>query len=242
MAPSPGTPVGGERPSRRAAPAPGGGVPMEVDGPPSAAGGPDVAMPAAGPGRLFCPVSGCPCGDAARCAGWTSETTLRRHVDLHLTGHLAGDVPAAWLQARHRTRCSVCGTGVATRFGVHPTCRPEARAAAPGGEARAPALPAGEALPSFEAIQAGQAPTLRHVPHSARPAWAQLLTRSLAAVATYNDERSWAELLMLPQTVLCAPARGGRRHQKALAAFTLERIQRWQEGPPQATEAVPDRT
>ena len=94
---------GGERPSRRAAPAAGGGVPMEVDGPPSAAGGPDVAMPAAGPGRLFCPVSGCPCGDAARCAGWTSETTLRRHVDLHLTGHLAGDVPAAWLQARHRT-------------------------------------------------------------------------------------------------------------------------------------------
>ena len=55
MAPSPGTPVGGERPSRRAAPAPGGGVPMEVDGPPSAAGGPDVAMPAAGRGACSVP-------------------------------------------------------------------------------------------------------------------------------------------------------------------------------------------
>lgn len=35
---------------------------------------------------------------------------------------------------------------------------------------------------------------------------------------------------MLPQIVLCAPLRGGRKHQRAAAAFTLDRLQRWQEG------------
>lgn len=202
---------------------------MDLDG---AGGGDDVPMAAAGASRLFCPVPSCPCGDAARCAGWTSEATLRRHVDLHLTGHLSGDVPPAWLHARHRTRCPVCGTSVATRFGVHPSCRPEARAAAPGDGpgGRADGIRSTEALPAWTDIQAGQTPTLRHVPPSARPAWAQLLTRTLAAVATYNDERAWLELLMLPQAVLCAPVRGGRRHHKATAAFTLERVHRWQEG------------
>eukprot|EP00439_Symbiodinium_sp_Y106_P071086 s1078_g12.t1 len=41
---------------------------------------------------------------------------------------------------------------------------------------------------------------------------------------------AWLELLMLPQCVLCAPGRGGRRRRKAETAFTLDRLQRWQEG------------
>ena len=35
---------------------------------------------------------------------------------------------------------------------------------------------------------------------------------------------------MLPQTVLDAPPRGGKKHKKALAAYTLDRLQRWHEG------------
>ena len=35
---------------------------------------------------------------------------------------------------------------------------------------------------------------------------------------------------MLPQAVLGAPPRGGRKHHKAAAAYTLDRLQRWQEG------------
>ena len=43
--------------------------------------------------------------------------------------------------------------------------------------------------------------------------------RALSAAVRYNDEHSWVELLM-PQCVLRAPARGGRKHQKAVAAYT----------------------
>ena len=35
---------------------------------------------------------------------------------------------------------------------------------------------------------------------------------------------------MLPQCLLCAPARGGRKNRRAVAAFTLDRLQRWLEG------------
>ena len=54
-----------------------------------------------------------------------------------------------------------------------------------------------------------------------------LFNRTLAAVASYNDERSWLELLMLLQTMWAS----------ATAAFTLERIQRWVSTPRYATPA-----
>ena len=85
-------------------------------------------------------------------------------------------------------------------------------------------------LPSFTEIQAARTPTLRHVPVAARHTWNHILTRALAAVVHRNDERAWRELLMLPQCLLCAPTRGGRRHSKAVAAYTLDRLHRWQEG------------
>ena len=37
-------------------------------------------------------------------------------------------------------------------------------------------------------------------------------------------------MLMLPQCVLGAPPRAGRKHRKAAAAYTLDRLQRWLEG------------
>ena len=49
-------------------------------------------------------------------------------------------------------------------------------------------------------------------------------------VAHGNDEKAWREFLMMPQCLLCAPPRCGRRHAKAVAAYTLDRFQRWQEG------------
>ena len=154
---------------------------------------------AASPARVFCPVPGCPASDPARAHGWANHTTMRAHIDAHLSGALVGEVPTAWLQQTGRTRCLVCRLSVSERHGIHPTCRPEARAAAVGPR---PSLDAGgPALPTLAAIQAGQTPTLRHVPALARHTWGQVLTRALASVAHRNDERSWAELLMLPQTV-----------------------------------------
>lgn len=189
---------------------------MEVDG------GAHVA------GRVFCPVAGCPCADPLRARGWASATTMHAHIDAHLAGSLQGDVPAAWLQAHSRQRCSVCGLSVSTRHAIHPTCRPQARAAAgaPRGVPRAGST----SLPSVSEIQAGRTPTLRHIPPAARSLWCKVLTKALAAVVRYNDLSSWQDLLALPQCVLNAPPRGGRKHAKAAAAYTLDRLRRWEDG------------
>lgn len=70
-------------------------------------------------------------------------------------------------------------------------------------------------LPSLLDIQAGGTPTLRHVPLAARHTWNQILTRALATVAHKNDNRAWRELPLLPQCVLRARPRGGKRHSIA---------------------------
>ena len=201
--PVPGTPVGGERPARERSP-------------------PRPAQ------RVFCPVPSCPCSDARRARGWTSVSTMRNHIDAHLAGSLQGDVPVAWMDLHSRTRCLVCGLSASRAHGVHPTCRPAARAAAVDGAdpMDTDALP----LPSLTAIQAAKTATLRHVPGVARHSWNQVFTRALSAVVHNNDDKAWRELLMLPKCVLCAPTRGGRRHSKAAGAYTLDRLHRWQEG------------
>ena len=191
--------------------------------PDGAAGAMDVSLGAAR--RLFCPVGGCPCADATNARGWTSA-----HVDAHLSGSLAGRVFPAWLQDRGLQQCLVRGLIVSTRYGTHPTCRPAARAG--GGSAVASGGPraADGTLPSLKDIQRSSTRTLRHVPPSARHAWGQALARALAAVAEYNDEAAWVPLLMLPQCVLCSPPRGGRKHQRTAAAYTLDRLKRWNDG------------
>ena len=217
---APGTPLGGERPApahRRRPRSPG----MDVDA--------DAAAPAA---RVFCPVPSCPCSDPRKARGWVSEATmLQNHINAHLSGSLEGEVPESWLRERGKTRCLVCGLCVSVQRGVHPTCRPEYRAAADVPAASSDhAGGGGEQLPSLVEVQSARTPTLRHVPAAARHSWCQALTRALAAVAHHNDLRSWVELLMLPQAVLCPPPRRGRKHLKAAAAFTLDRLHRWQQG------------
>ena len=221
MAPSPGTPVGSERPRQRShSPRPARPPPqaqqMQVDD----GGG--------RPCRVFCPVPTCPCHDTLRHRGWATAASMQAHVDAHLAGTLQGEVPAEWLHANNRTRCLVCGLSVAANRGVHPTCRPAYRAAA--GNQPADDTMGGEALPSFADIQAGRTRTLRHIPAAAKSLWTRTLSCALAAVVHSNNPRSWQELLMLPQTVLDAPPRGGHKHAKAAAAYTLDRLQRWDAG------------
>ena len=156
-----------------------------------------------GAARLFCPVPGCLHADPRQSRGWVSQETLQAHVDAHLSGHLQGDVPDEWFQARHRQRCAVCGLSVSTRFGVHPTCHAQTRAAPTASTAQQP-QPGLPSLPDLSAIASSR--------------------------LHFNSIAAWTELLMLPQAVLAAPPRTGRKHRKATAAFTLDRLRRWQEG------------
>ena len=107
------------------------------------------------------------------------------------------------------------------------TCRPAARAAlGPVADPR----PRDRDLPTFVDIQSGRTRTLRHVPTAARFLWGRALAQALSAAVHHNDAKAWTELLMLPQCVLGAPPRGGRRHRRAAAAYTVDRLQRWAEG------------
>ena len=181
--------------------------------------------------RVYCPVAGCPCSDPARTAGWANHITIRSHIDAHLAGSLDGEVPVAWLQAQNRQRCAVCGLSVSVKHGVHPTCRPAARDAAGPRPGDVPVGAAGQwTPPSLEEIRSARTPTLRHVPAAARPAWSKALTRALAAAGHRNTAEAWRELLMLPRCVLGAPPRSGRKHRKAVAAYTRDRLHRWLEG------------
>ena len=59
----------------------------------------------------------------------------------------------------------------------------------------------------------------------ARPSpgpWPQLCTTMMSSRGR--------ELLMLPRCVLGVPPRGGRKHAKASAAYTLDRLHQWQHG------------
>ncbi|CAK9104925.1 unnamed protein product [Durusdinium trenchii] len=117
-----------------------------------------------------------------------------------------GQVPQQWLTDNNRQRCMVCGLSVSVRSGVHPT----ARAAFSGSDAGRAA--AALTLPSLDELQSAQGRALRHIPAAARFLWGQALGRAFAAAAHHNDLRTWTELLMLPQCVLSAPPRAGRRH------------------------------
>ncbi|CAK0798447.1 unnamed protein product, partial [Prorocentrum cordatum] len=187
------------------------------------------------PTRWHCPVAGCPCADPARHQGWANAQGLHRHLDAHLSGQLAGQVDPEWLRRHGRARCRVCGLSVGANRGVHPACRPADRAALRVAAAPQPVHAAagrgvGEGRPSLASVHAASVPTLRYVPKRARAAWSRALTRCLAGVVARNSVAAWTDLQMLAKTVLSVPPRTGRDHESALAAFTLERLARWEAG------------
>jgi len=162
-----------------------------------------------------------PCGHAGGLPWHPCNRTLMRTWRAVFTGM------CPFLGSTRTTVLAALSAGLASRrHGIHPTCRPAARAAA--GAPRSAA--AGDTLPSLDAILLGRTRTLRHVPAAARCLWGKVLTRALAAAAHHNDIRAWQDLLMLPHAVLDAPQRGGRKHAKAVAAYTLDRLQRWESG------------
>lgn len=168
--------------------------------------------------RIFCPVPSCPSSAGRGARGWASHSAMRPHLDDHAAGQLAGAVPQDYLHSHGLDTCTECGLLLSQRYnGVHPRCRPAARAAM--GLA---AVPHGEADlgPDIAQVCAAGVPVLRHVPKAARGVWAQCLARALAAVATTNSMAAWGQLLMLPKAVLMPAPRGGAKRREQAARFT----------------------
>ena len=158
-----GWPAGGVRFGEASLPGP-------PDPPRLRSASPGKGRPANNP-RVYCPVPGCPCSDAASARGWGSHGSTQAHLNDHCAGSLAGDVPAAYLAQHSLCQCQVCGLLVSRQFnGVHPRCRPEARAAPPGPQPQpAQQQPVGPDL--CDVFQA-RIPVQRHVPKAARSVWA----------------------------------------------------------------------
>ena len=92
--------------------------------------------------RMYCPVTTCPAHDTVRSAGWSDVRELRKHLQEHVCGRLAGDVPLETLSSLNLDICSVCSKLLSRRFGgTCPSCRPDL--AAPAME-----IDSGRPLPS----------------------------------------------------------------------------------------------
>ena len=162
--------------------------------------------------RCYCPVPGCPAGDAMRAAGWQNVSSMRPHLEEHAGGRLAGDIPADFLEQNALGQCTVCSKLLSRRFGqTCPRCRPSLRAASRRQTAGRP-LPTG--CPDLEQVFGDRVSVKTHVPKGARHLWSQCLLTALAAVVRYNDERAWTELFALPKMTLRGNSRGGQKYRK----------------------------
>ena len=73
-------------------------------------------------------------------------------------------------------------------------------------------------------------PTVKYVPTKAKTQWAAVFVRALAAAVHFNTMEAWTEFAMLPGCVLCPPPVSNKLSSADMAAFTLDRISRWQAG------------
>eukprot|EP00973_Karenia_brevis_P060853 8462755-Karenia_brevis.AAC.1 len=52
----------------------------------------------------------------------------------------------------------------------------------------------------------------------------------MAFAVLHNTVSAWTELCLLPKCVLCIPPKKGSSNEQASAAFTLDRLARWEAG------------
>merc|ERR1712194_694447 len=86
--------------------------------------------------------------------------------------------------------------------------------------------------PSLEEVATNRAPVRRVIPDGARYEWAKVFNKVLKDIATFNDERAWLELFMLPQAILggeqVTRERAGKPWTKRMAGDIAKRCQKWQ--------------
>eukprot|EP00660_Eupelagonema_oceanica_P012589 gene12589-11789_t len=180
--------------------------------------------------RVWCPVPGCPCGDARRHRGYASIGAMRAHLNWHCANPGNGRVPHEWLRDHDRVLCPQCGFVITSRMQCCERCWPRRRAEVPGPCGQVGAAPC--ALPDLDAVLGDDIPTLKHVPQAARAAWGRALRGALGSVEAEQSVARVTELLMLAKCVLCIPPSGrtGRQHRNRTASFTVARLARWERG------------
>eukprot|EP00661_Eupelagonemidae_sp_cell13_P005913 gene5913-3927_t len=155
---------------------------------------------------------------------------MGNHLKSHTAGLIAGRLPDAWMRDHDKIFCPMCGMICAMRNQCCTHCWPQRRAAA----SKSQVAVEGDLsdLPPFEAVQADDIPTLKHVPQQARNRWARALRDALGKVEQEKSLAAVIELAMLPKCVMCVPpsGRGGRQHRKQTARYTLDRLDRWERG------------
>eukprot|EP00731_Ephydatia_muelleri_P008312 Em0004g650a len=151
------------------------------------------------------------------CQEFIAPTMWRSLMNLHAKGVFPGEVPTWWLQEQNLTVCTNCFCLVAvSRFTSHldkcstivvSGCRSFPHSSLGVSCPSENPLPA---LPSWEEVCELQCPTIRYIPHKARPAVARVLSDVLRSICFENSEEAWLKLFMLPKCVLRASKRGGR--------------------------------
>eukprot|EP00731_Ephydatia_muelleri_P034939 Em0087g8a len=151
------------------------------------------------------------------CQEYIAPTMWRCHMNLHAQGVFPGEVPTWWLEEQDLSVCThYCLRLVAvSHFASHlekcPTNVSGCRSFLPSSLAdSSPSENPIHALPSLEVVCELQCPTIRYIPHKARPAFARVLSDVLKSICYENSEEAWLRLFMLPKCVLRASRRGGR--------------------------------
>eukprot|EP00971_Amphidinium_carterae_P057282 1132488-Amphidinium_carterae.1 len=181
--------------------------------------------------RWYCPVLTCSRHDPVTSAGWATLQAMRPHLEEHMSGRLAGSLPAQWLTHNSLSQCQVCHRLLALRFGPScPRCRPALLREEASHKLPAVARPVPPEWPTLREICSTQVPCRKYVPKGAQAMWSRCLTGVLHQVAEFNDVRAWTELLLLTKCVLLAPPRTGREHKRHNELDAKDRCHRWLEG------------
>jgi hypothetical protein len=180
--------------------------------------------------RWYCPVEGCPKSDMARAAGWASFQGVKDHLEEHTCGRLGGTIPPPWLKNNKLGQCQVCHKVIAARWGK--ACQKHAPSWRDEEETQeAEGRPVQPGTPSWEQLAAGRIKTKNYVPKGAKQLWAQCLVAALNQVATFNDDKAWRELYMLPKAVLRSAFRAGGKTGKSKGEEeTRNRARDWLNG------------
>ena len=148
------------------------------------------------------------------CSECVAPTMWHVHMANHAKGLFGGEVPITWLQEHRLHICDVCSDLVAiSQFPIHQRSCVANRLNNIGLET--PLVDSQSQpveLPSFEDICSLRCPTMRFIPHRAKPSFARVLSSVLFDIILQNSVAAWKKLFMLPKCVLPTAKRAGRHN------------------------------